>query len=173
MGPVGHTIISTGIGAAIWAITESPAAGGIALGVGVLVDIDHVIDFYQWWIRCRPNKLFILFHGWEYSLIGILVLVSVYYHPILLAVTVSHLGHVATDHIHNRLVPLGYFILYRVWVRFDAVKIAPEINIQNSYRSLPNIIPLGQLWEPWYRRRVEPWIASRVGRTRGEAETKD
>jgi hypothetical protein len=37
----------------------------------------------------------------------------------------GHLGHVATDHFHNRLTPLSYFIFYRIWVRFDVEKISP------------------------------------------------
>jgi len=52
MGPVGHTVISTAIGVSIWGATGSSAAGGAA--VGVLVDIDHSVDYYQKWIKRRP-----------------------------------------------------------------------------------------------------------------------
>ena len=85
----------------------------------------------------------------------------VFYHPILLAAVLGHLGHVAADHFHNRLTPWGYFILYRVWVRFDARKIAPRRESAHSHRSIPAFFPFGRLWEPWYRRKVEPWFADR------------
>ncbi len=89
------------------------------------MDVDHLVDLYQSWIRHRPNQVLVLLHGWEYSIAGLLILGLVFYHPIFLAAVLGHLGHVATDHFHNRLTPLGYFILYRAWVRFDARKIAP------------------------------------------------
>ena len=162
MGPLGHTAISTVIGASVWAGTGSPLAGAVAVGMGVAVDIDHLVDYYQWWIRRKPNQILVLFHGWEYSIIGLLLLVFSYYHPIFLAAVAAHLGHVATDHFHNRLSPLGYFITYRAWVRFDAKKIAPGISPERSYKNLPSSFPLRPLWEPWYRRKIEPWIAARV-----------
>ena len=173
MGPVGHTAISTVIGATVWGTTGSPLAGGIAVGVGVLIDVDHLIDYYRWWVSGRPNKFFVVFHGWEYSFIGILMLALGYYDPILLAVTLAHLGHIMTDHLYNRMTPLGYFILYRAWVRFDAGKLAPGIDLADSYQSLPEMFPLRPLWEPWYRRRVEPWIARRVARSRDGTKTQD
>ena len=48
MGPIGHSVISAGIGARVWVLTGSPPAGVTALGVGVLKDVDHVFDYYQW-----------------------------------------------------------------------------------------------------------------------------
>ena len=132
------------------------------MGVGVFVDIDHLVDLYQSWIRQRPNQVIVPFHGWEYSIAGLLALGLVFYHPIFLAVVLGHLSHVATDHFHNRLTPLGYFILYRAWVRFDARKIAPNRNSAYFHHSLPSFFPFARLWEPWYRRKIEPWIARRI-----------
>ena len=163
MGPVGHTAVSTVIGASVWGATGSPLAGAVAVGAGVVVDIDHLVDYYRWWVMRRPDKVLVLLHGWEYSIVGLLVLNLVFYHPIFLAVVLAHLGHVATDHFHNRLSPLGYSIVYRAWVRFDAQKIAPGIHLEYSYLSLPGMFPMRRMWEPWYRRKIEPWIAARVG----------
>ena len=162
MGPIGHTVVSTVIGASIWGVTGSPAAGGVALGVGVLVDIDHSVDYYQEWVKRRPHLVLKLFHAWEYSIIGLLVLGFIYYHPILLAATVVHLGHLALDHYHHRPNPLTYFISRRTWLRFDARKIEPGKRIRQSYEDFPNKLPLGRLWEPWYRRKIEPWFAARL-----------
>ena len=51
MGPVGHTVISSVLGAAIWLATDSVEAAGVAVGVGVLMDVDHLYDCYQRYIK--------------------------------------------------------------------------------------------------------------------------
>ena len=102
MGPVGHCAISAGIGAGVWGITGSSAAGGAALAVGVLIDVDHLVDFYQWYVRRKRNKIYQFFHAWEYSIIGLLLLGVFFYHSVPLATALAHLGHVATDHFRNR-----------------------------------------------------------------------
>ena len=162
MGPVGHSAISTDIGVGVWAITGSPAAGGVALGVGVLNDVDHLFDFYQWYVRRKKGKIYLFFHAWEYSIAALLFLGLVYYHPVLLAAALAHLGHVSADHFHNRLAPWGYFITYRALVRFDTTRIAPNQNVLHSYKSWPHMLPFGKRIAPWYQRRLEPWFRSRI-----------
>ena len=79
MGPVGHAVISTVVGSSVWGLTGSPIAGAVAAGVGVLVDVDHLVDLYQSWIRRRTHLVIVPFHGWEYSLVG-LVIMSFFFH---------------------------------------------------------------------------------------------
>ncbi len=161
MGPVGHAAISTVVGASVWGVTGSPLAGGVTAGVGVLVDVDHLVDLYQSWIRGKTHLVIVPFHGWEYSIAALLVLCFAFYHPVFLAVIIGHLSHVATDHFHNRLTPLGYFVLYRAWVRFDAHKIAPGRDSAYFHHNLTSFFPFKGLWEPWYLRKVEPWFTAR------------
>ena len=136
------------------------------MGVGLLMDIDHLYDFYQWYIKGRPNKIYILFHAWEYSAVGVIALASFFFHPILLAVVLAHLAHVATDHFHNRLPPLAYFILYRLLKRFDTKIITPGHDVMYSYRTWIYLIPFGKRLAPWFQRRIEPWFEARVKQTR-------
>ena len=161
MGPVGHTAISAVVGASVWGLTGSPSAGAVAVGVGVVVDVDHLVDLYQSCIRLKSNLVVVPLHGWEYSIAGLLVLCFLFYHPVLLAAVMGHLSHVATDHCHNRLTPLGYFALYRVWVRFDARKIAPKRHSAYFHHTVTSSFPFRGLWEPWYLRRIEPWLTAR------------
>ena len=163
MGPVGHSAISAGIGAGVWGVTGSPAAGGAAFGVGVLTDIDHLFDFFRWYVRRKKGKIYLFFHAWEYSIAGLVIVGLVYYHPVLLAAVLAHLGHVSTDHFHNRLAPWGYSITYRAMVKFDANRVAPNHNVLYSYASWPGMLPFGKRIEPWYRRKIEPWFRSRIG----------
>ena len=162
LGPIGHSAISAVIGAGVWGATGSPSAGGLALGVGVLTDVDHLFDFYQWYVRRKRGRVYLLFHAWEYSIAGLLALVLVYYHPMLLAVVLVHLGHVATDHFHNRMAPWAYFMSYRVLVRFDSTRVTPNHNVLHSYKSWVGLLPFGNRLEPWYQRKIEPWFESRI-----------
>ena len=161
MGPVGHTVISTAVGTSVWGVTGSPVAGVVAAGVGVLVDVDHLVDLYQSCVRRKTHLVIVPFHGWEYSIAAIFILCFVFYHPIFFAALMGHLTHVATDHFHNRLTPLGYFVLYRAWVRFDAKKIAPGRDSAYFHHNLTSVFPLRGLWEPWYLRKLEPWFSAR------------
>ena len=126
------------------------------------MDLDHLVDFYQWYVRTRPNRVYIPFHSWEYSFVGLAVLAAVVYHPILLAVVSAHLLHVATDHFHNRISPYGYFLTYRIINRFDAAVITPGTSSLYSYRIWPLLLPFGKKLRPWYQRRIEPWFEARV-----------
>ena len=162
MGPIGHSAISTGIGAGVWGVTGSPVAGGAALGVGVLTDVDHLFDFYQWYVRRKQGKLFLFFHAWEYGIAGLLALLFLFYDPIFLAIVLAHLGHVATDQFHNGLNTRSYFITYRALIRFDAVRITGNDNVHYAYTVWPGLLPFGERLRPWYEGKIEPWFRSRL-----------
>ena len=125
----------------------------------MLVDIDHSVDYYQEWEKRRLYLVLKLFHSWEYSIFGFLVLGFIYYHPLLLVATVAHLGHVVLDHYPNLW---AYFISYRARFQFDTRKIEPGKQVRQSYVDFPDKLPLKSLWKPWYRRKIEPWFAKRV-----------
>jgi hypothetical protein len=154
MGPVGHASVSTVVGAGVWAATGSLEAGVLTLGVGVLMDVDHIYDYYQMYIRKRHDKFYVLFHAWEYSVIGIALLASVFYHPLFLATVAAHLSHVITDQLHNHVSPLGYSIIYRIIKRFDAGTLAPKHNPATSYWRLLKALPYGKRLAPWFQKRV-------------------
>ena len=162
MGPIGHSAISAGIGAGVWGVTGSPVAGGAALGVGVLTDVDHLFDFYQWYVRRKQGKLFLFFHAWEYGIAGLLALLFLFYDPIFLAIVLAHLGHVATDQFHNGLDTRSYFITYRALIRFDAVRITGNDNVHYAYTVWPGLLPFGERLRPWYERKIVPWFRSRL-----------
>ena len=92
MGPVGHATVSTIVGSGVWAGTGSLEAGALTLGVGVLMDADHLFDYYQWYVKKRQDRIYVFLHAWEYSLIGLTLLVSLFYHPLFLATVAAHLS---------------------------------------------------------------------------------
>ena len=164
MGPIGHAVISSAVAGGTWAITGSPAAAGVALGVGVLMDVDHLYDYYQRYVKGKKDRVYVLFHAWEYSMIMSFISL-VFYHPFLLAVILGHLAHVTTDHVWNRLTPFAYSITYRAIKGFDSRHIAPHHHVMDSYRSLPHLLPLGHRVEPWFQRKIAPWFLARIDRT--------
>ena len=164
MGPIGHTVISSAVAGGTWAITGSPAAAGVALGVGVLMDVDHLYDYYQRYVKGKKDRVYVLFHAWEYPMIMSFISL-VFYHPFLLAVILGHLAHVTTDHVWNRLTPFAYSITYRAIKGFDSRHIAPHHHVMDSYRSLPHLLPLGYRVEPWFQRKIAPWFLARIDRT--------
>ena len=173
MGPVGHTVISSALGVVVGAATGSPEAGATALGVGVLMDLDHLFDFYQWYIRGKGKRIYLLLHAWEYSAAGVIALAAAFFHPLFLALVLAHLTHVATDHFHNRLPPRAYFISYRIAKKFDTAYITPGSNVMYSYINWHRMLPFNSRLSPWFRRRIEPWFAMRVERARSrDADTR-
>ena len=153
MGPVGHTVISAGVGAGAWGVTQSVGAAALAFGVGVLMDADHVYDYYHWYVKRRRDKIYVLLHAWEYSIAG-LALALFLSHPLLLAAALGHLAHVITDQIHNRPSRFGYSIVYRAINGFEAEAISPGHSVGNSYVKLLRVIPFGQRLAQWFQSRL-------------------
>ena len=161
MGPVGHTVISGAIGGGVWLATGSTAAAAAAFGAGVLIDVDHLYDYYQRYVKRRQDKVYVLFHAWEYSLIGLAILAVVYNHPILWGVVLGHLAHVTTDQLVNRLSTFGYSILYRISRRFEGAYISPHNHETISYGRLNRLLPFDRWLEHWLERRMEGWVLAR------------
>jgi hypothetical protein len=120
MRPVGHTSVATLVGGGVWAATRPLETGASTLAVGVLMDVDHVSDYYQWHIRRRQDKLYVFLQTWEYSIIGLAIPASGFYPPLFVGTVAAHLSHVITDHLQNHMSPLGYSIIYRIIKRFDS-----------------------------------------------------
>ena len=164
MGPLGHTVISGAVGGGVWLATGSAAAAGAAIGAGVLIDVDHLYDYYQRYIKRKQNKVYVLFHAWEYSLVGLLILTIAFYHPVLLGLLLGHLSHVATDHSVNRLSPFGYSIIYRLFKRFDGAYIAPHDHEKHSYGIFNKLLHYDRWLEYWLDRRIKRWLLARSKR---------
>ena len=126
------------------------------------MDLDHLFDIFNWYVRGKTNRIYLLLHAWEYSIAGIAILGAIFFHPLFLAIVAAHFAHVTTDHFHNKLPLFGYFITYRFIKGFDATHIAPGANLIYSYRRWPTLVPIPSRLKPWYRRRIESWFEAKV-----------
>ena len=154
MGPLGHTVVSGAVAGGVWAATGSLPAAGIALGVGVLMDVDHLYDYYRWHVNPKDGKIFVLFHAWEYSLAGLAVWAFVFLNPLFLGAVLGHLAHVTTDHAANHLSRYAYSIVYRVAKGFDAAYILPSDDPGHSHKPA--------FWLLEVDRRLGNWLEYRI-----------
>ena len=148
MGPVGHTVVSVGVGAGIWTTTGSVAALPAAVAAGVLPDVDHLLDYYNWYVKGDTRHLVVAFHAWEYAVVALALVLVVWQSSYLLAAAIAYLGHVVGDQVTHRPIPgLTYSIVYRAYTRFDR---GPLSGAQPKSLSemLHRRIPLWRFFEP-------------------------
>ena len=136
------------IGSGVWAATGSPLAVPVAVSAGVLIDADHLLDFYNLYVKKDQRRLFLLLHGWEYGILGLVLIAAGWHHPLLVAATLGHLGHMIGDQIDNRPVDsLAYSFAYRAYRRFDLRRLFGEPQPTFS-EALQDKIPLWHVIEP-------------------------
>ena len=116
----------------------------------MFIDSDHVLDYLDWILRGHKRYMLVLFHAWEYSLIGLGILAGLWYHPVFLAAVLGHIGHVTADSLANSTHPLAYSIMYRVsrGFRLDKLTRTPTPVMPESG------VPLWARIEPWLWRLI-------------------
>ena len=141
MRPSRHLALSAAAGGATWAATGEPLTLPIAVGAGVLVDLDHAPDYWGTFaLRRRPVTVLAL-HGWEW--VALLVGLGIWAgFPVwLVAVLVGYCLHLATDHQFNSGLLWSYSFVYRARHRFKREKVAPNWNFEDSYEILQRELP--------------------------------
>ncbi len=140
MKPAQHVMISAGVAAGLWVWSRSiPAVAGCMIG-GVLVDIDHHLDYWvvkkkfpfsykdlsNYFFNLRSGKVYLIFHSWELLFIcwGIFSLfqLDIFWYGVLVGVSF----HLLCDEVFNPLKPLGYFMFYRIKHGFDFTRLAKD-----------------------------------------------
>ena len=147
MGPIGHVVVSAGVGVGVWAATGSPLAIPVALAAGVLPDLDHLIDFFDSEDHGRQRHMLRPFHAWELALMLLFVAVAFYSGDLFLAAVLGYLGHLAIDQLANRVHPLGYFITFRAMKGFRRRHLTPHI-YDPAYMAARKAMPLWGKLEP-------------------------
>ena len=139
MKPVGHIAVASAVGLGVAAATQSPWAVVTALGSGVLVDADHAIDYYRWFVLRKRERVFYLLHAWEY--LPLLVLASAIsgWNPLLLGATAGYLSHLVADQWANKAYTFTYSIIYRAAHGFNMQKVSPW-RIDGSYENLVELV---------------------------------
>ena len=126
MKPVGHSIVSAGLGVCLWAFTNSIWAAVITFLSGILIDADHLLDLILVIRASRRTRVIIFLHAWEWALALLLAASLLSWNPIVTALAIGVSGHLLTDQIANGLPPLTYFIIYRARKRFSGPVLDPH-----------------------------------------------
>ena len=157
MKPVEHLAVSSALGAGVWAASGAPGAVVTAAAAGVLVDADHALDYYLWFVRGSRGRVIYALHGWEYLLpIGALAAASGW-HPLIVAAWLGYASHLVGDQLSNHAQPLSYSLAYRALHRFRMADVAEGWR-PPARGSLERALPFGQRVVPWLR-----WLARGLG----------
>jgi hypothetical protein len=103
---------------------------------GILIDLDHFIDYFlyagfKFNLRgfllidnLKSGRIYIIFHSWE--LIFLIYLLGLLFgvHRYAAALSISMLAHMSIDSFFQKSI-VPYFFLYRWHNRFDAKRILP------------------------------------------------
>jgi len=133
--PQVHIAVSAGISIILYWVFRSAWAAWSNLLVGVMLDVDHLVEYY----RARgftlnpikiyrfcgfasqgvwPPRVFFWLHAYEYLLLLALVAHAVHYHPAAVGALVGMAQHMFLDQIGNKVGPFSYFLIYRFCKRF-------------------------------------------------------
>ena len=139
MKPPGHAIISLSIGGVLWAVTKSPYSMASAFFTGVFIDIDHLVEYYWWFVKEDNSRIIYFFHSYELLVPAFLAGYFSGWDPVVLGASIAFLGHLLTDQIANPVGPFGYFFTYRAMKKFQRRSIVnlewPEL--QEDFLRLP------------------------------------
>ena len=143
MRPSGHLIASLTISAVLVFFTKSVSAGILCFFSGILVDLDHIIEYvihHDWkgltvktlYQACeetesqvgelRFERLYLIFHAAE---IALLLWAAVIYTKDLhiLAIAIGYSLHLLLDCAANKVYPISYFMIWRVIKKFNSDKL--------------------------------------------------
>jgi len=130
-----HAAVSVPLSAGIWYYTGNLYYFLMALFIGVFIDLDHIFDYIReegsfdlkgLFIKSYKGdfkKLYLFLHCYEF--IPLVWAISFFYGAFEFAAvfTIAYLAHMIPDQFANNTRPLGYFLIYRISVKFNNKKI--------------------------------------------------
>ena len=143
MLPSRHIIVSASLGAAVGFFTESLFAGLLCFLSGVLVDLDHVIEYIihyglkplnyrEFRLVCSKmpkqkeeggiERLYLVFHTTEFIVL-LWVAFAFSKNIYLFSIALGYTVHMIQDAVANGLKPSAYFITMRLKNNFDTIKL--------------------------------------------------
>ena len=138
MKPIGHAIISLGVGSIFYYFSRSITGLSWILAAGVLIDADHYLDY----IRERGisfnlkkvytgmkyaymdfKKLTLLLHSYELAALLWLCVYMFNLGHVWKFSAIAFTLHILTDQLVNPATPLSYFLWFRGMNNFETAKL--------------------------------------------------
>ena len=134
-----HIALSLPAAAVITLATGKPEAGlAFAVG-GVLIDLDHLLDYWrekgftlslqklnEHFGGRKAKLLFLILHAWEWNALLWLLWAWLGWPLWVAALAAGSLAHLALDQRYNLLQPWAYSFFARAYLGFEAAKLFPE-----------------------------------------------
>ena len=142
MRPLQHLAYSTAAASVLLLTTKSPKIAMGCVASGVLVDLDHLIEYgnycgAQWdWEEFSSGIYFdkkdtvkVIFHSWEAACVLWSVVLAgdgIRKKSLLYGIAAGYTLHLILDQIGNNLNKMGYFELYRWFVDWRQDKLTEK-----------------------------------------------
>lgn len=120
-------------GAALYAAFRSPSMAAASLIGGVLVDVDHMMDylmergmpkaprdFFDHFYRQRHIRIVLVLHAWEWFLVMAAVGYFTGWSPWLAGLFIGYAHHLISDTMVNGMLVRSYSFLWRASRGFEA-----------------------------------------------------
>jgi len=132
MKPKQHIIASGIISYMVYMVTNSPLSALASFLAGVLIDLDHLIDYYlnyglTYKIKeiykaieeLQLPKVYVFLHSYEVLVVlwGLIFLVPL--NHVYFAIAIGMTQHMFFDQLCNPLKPKAYFLIYRIANGFE------------------------------------------------------
>ena len=149
MKPLGHAIISLGVGSIFYYFSRSIAGFLWIMAVGVLIDGDHYLDYIRergisynlkkvyMEMRCGYRdfkKLTLFLHSYELTALLWLCIYALNLGPTWKFVAIAFTLHILIDQLVNSITPLSYFLWFRRINNFETVKLFKQKEVNGVYR---------------------------------------
>ena len=134
-------------------MTKSPYALVSSLLTGVMIDMDHLVEYYRWFVKGDTSKVYFFLHSYE---LLVPVFLSSYFSgwdPVVMGASFAFLGHLLTDQIVNPVMPLAYFFTYRAMKGFrrsELIKVEWQ-DIQRDFLRLPITRTIIRFFNPRFK----------------------
>ena len=106
--------------------TKSPYSMLAATATGVAIDVDHLLEYYLWFVKGDDSRVFYFLHSYELLVPCVLAGLLSGGDPVVIGVSAAFLGHLLTDQIANPMHPLAYFFTFRVINGFNRAKLVRQ-----------------------------------------------
>lgn len=147
MKPTHHVIISVGVTAflAIW--VKSWAALLACFLSGILIDLDHYLDYIMvkkripWRYQDLLNyldkdldgKFYFYFHSYEFLFLLWFAIVHFQLADFWVAIAVGLTTHMIADQIFNPFRPFSYFLFFRIRNNFERRRLFTQRHIDENF----------------------------------------
>lgn len=136
---VHHLTLSAIISGFLYSVFNSWALSIASFISGVFTDLDHIIDyllehrsrlhvneFFYYFYQEKHNKITLLFHGWEWLFILVIVTLAMNFNLWIVGVLTGYAHHIISDYLYNKTSLWTYSLTWRWIHKFDSKLLFPR-----------------------------------------------